>query len=277
MLATQYPSIRYRVNAETVLIDENMCLAMQMGRGIYIFPLGDDDSLHEEALVLIIDELSHNPDMLSLGWQGIGSDGTLILDRQYLENGFGLRFYDPKSALLKLGVQHFSSFVIKRNVIAFETINHYSGTYHAYLGVVWEGLSKKFIEKGSVVIHCSAKPLVYVDCEGEKSWSSQRNEVLFCKVPQYLMLLPEGLWTEARFLRDDWLRCHVDILNFIGMRRRKQLSRTNYREVQAFLDKKRARQIAIMMWIPRPLLKICCSLIKRVRRLQTMLTILQIS
>jgi glycosyltransferase involved in cell wall biosynthesis len=269
VLSAQYPSIRYKVNAETVSIDENMRLAMLMADGIYVFPLGDDDILPSGSLLYIIDELAHDPDMLSLGGQSISADFTPLPKLQYSEDVFGQQFHDPRNALLKLNVQPFGSFVIKRKIIAFETFSRYSGTYHAYLGIVWDGLAQKFLENGSVSIRCSSEPLVYLNSGAEKTWTSSMIEVFFVKVPQYLTLLPDVLQAEAKILLEAWLRDYVNIIKFIDLRRSKHLTRFNYREVQKLLDQKPAREMAFIMLIPEPLLKISRSLIKRWLILQT--------
>lgn len=272
-LSAQYPSVHYKVNAETVSIDENMRLAMQMANGIYVFPLGDDDCLPTGALISIIDELAHDPDMLSLGGQSIGADYTPLPELQYSEDVFGQQFHDPRKALLKLNVQPFGSFVVKRNVIADEAFSRYFGTCHAYLGVVWEGLAQKFIEKGAVLIRCSSKPLVYLNSGIEKTWNSSRLEVFFVKVPQYLSLLPDVLQTESQFLLDAWLRRYVNIIQFIDLRRSKHLTQLNYREAQALLDQDLAGEMALIMRIPWPLLKLFRSFIKRWRRLRSFCSI----
>lgn len=269
VLSAQYPSIRYKVNAETVSIDENMRLAMQMANGIYVFPLGDDDCLPLGALISIIGELAHNPDMLSLGGQSIGADYTPLPELQYSEDVFGQQFQDPRKALLKLNVQPFGSFVIKRNIISDKAFSRYSGTCHAYLGVVWEGIAQKYIEQGTVLIRCSSKPLVYLNSGIEKTWNSSRLEVFFVKVPEYLKLLPDVLQAESKFLLDAWLGRYVNIIQFIDLRRSKHLTPLNYREAQALLDQKSAREMALIMQIPGPLLKIFRSLIKRWRKLRT--------
>jgi glycosyltransferase involved in cell wall biosynthesis len=269
MLSARYSSISYKVNSETVSIDENMRCAMLMGNGIYLFPLGDDDYLPSESLTSIIDELSHDPDMLSLGGQNISASYTPLPTLQYSKDIFGQHFSDPRIALSKLKVQPFGSFVIKREVIADDMFSRYAGTCHAYLGVVWEGLANKFIKNGAVSINCSIEPLVYLNSGIEKTWKSSMFEVFFVKVPQYLSLLPDVLQAESKFILDAWLRCYVNIIQFIDLRRSNHLTWENYREVQGLLDHKSAREMSFIMQIPGPLLKISRSVIKRWLKLRT--------
>ncbi len=267
-LSSKYSCIRYKVNAKTISIDENMLSAMLMANGTYVFPLGDDDSLPSGALASIINELAHAPDMLSLGGQYINSSYIPLPDLQYSKDVFGQQFHNPQSALLKLKIQPFGSFVIKRDLIAHETFKRYLGTFHAYIGVVWEGITQKFIKNDAVLIRCSSEPLVYLNSGIEKTWKSSMFEVYFAKVPQYLTLLPEVLQSESKILLDAWLADHVNIFHYIDLRKRKHLTKLNYRNVLKLLDQKSAREMSFIMNIPWPLLKISRSLIKRYFRLR---------
>jgi glycosyltransferase involved in cell wall biosynthesis len=270
-LASRFPGLRSQVNAETVSIDENMRRAMLLATGDYVFPLGDDDDLPPGALPEILAELESSPDLLSLGVQTVNAEFEPTAGPREGQALLGRTFDDPRQALLHLRVPPFGSFVVKREIIAAETFARYAGTCHAYLGMVWEGLARKFAVQGSVLVSCSRGPLVHLNIGVEKAWNSSIFKVYFRDVPHYLGLLPVSLRPAAAEVRESWMRNYVDVIQFIDWRRQRKLTSTTHRQALAFLDDEAQEKLRLVMAIPGPLLNLSRSLVKRWRRLRTWL------
>ena len=57
-MSGQFSMLRFVVQDENIGIDKNMAAAISMGKGRYIYPLGDDDVLPEGSLSVILNEVN---------------------------------------------------------------------------------------------------------------------------------------------------------------------------------------------------------------------------
>src|SRR3989344_8872494 len=57
----EYPGlIRYRANEKNLGVDKNILLVMEMSRGNFIWTLGDDDTIAENAVAEVLELIGNN-------------------------------------------------------------------------------------------------------------------------------------------------------------------------------------------------------------------------
>lgn len=189
-ISKQFPLLRYSAQKSNVGIDRNMVAAISMGRGAYLYPLGDDDLLPEGAVARILEEVSSGADAIILnGWH---TDPVLSPKFQHLRPWFqGRVFTAPDEAFRFLwDKMPFGSFVASRDCFRSDYFEKYIGTSHAYAGAVWEGIADKYREAGQCKMTCSSTPSVLLR-GGQKTWSSNTALIMLCEIPMWFDIVGE--------------------------------------------------------------------------------------
>jgi len=143
-------------------IDSNMMAAIELAKGQYVYPLGDDDFLEKEAIVKILKKIKENQnDMILLN--GFHTDQFLNPNREHIPDLLKGKLYDcPIKAFSEIWhLMPFGSFVAKRGMFDTNLFYKYKGTSHAYTGMVWESLLKKKCKKIRSV-SCVCKNILFI-------------------------------------------------------------------------------------------------------------------
>jgi len=265
-LASRYSCLSFRVNQQTVSIDNNMFLSMQTAEGEFVYPLGDDDFLPEGALAAIVGELASQPDLLVLSAK-LG-DANLIPKSDLLPQTLkGSTCDDPLTAFRALwDKMPFGSFVMRREYVNSEKFGKYAGTCHAYTGVVWEKLSDKVASGKRVSIHCMQSSTVILR-GGEKSWKDYKARIYLLDIPAWLSLLPP-LYAEAvEDIKAVYLSSHGSLLSLLAFRRSGQLTRDNCGEYLAHFSADVQQRALILSYLPPFLATVLRFLVKTFSRI----------
>lgn len=249
-VSSKYSCLHFRVNPETVPIDENMLLSMQFVESRYVYPLGDDDFLPEGSLEDIVNELASNrPEVLALS--GLLTDYKLNPKKHLLpEELQGGIFNDPRQAFHSLwDKMPFGSFVMQRDFVNETAFRKYFGTCHAYTGVVWERLYELFSSGRNIEVRCMRSPSVMLR-GGEKSWKDYKARIYLHEIPRWFDLLPPIYAEEVAAIREEHLRKHGSLLSLLAFRRSGQLTRKNCQHYMSHFSEDALRKAMIVSLIP---------------------------
>jgi glycosyltransferase involved in cell wall biosynthesis len=187
-LANIYPLLRYIVNPENIGLDRNMLKAISMGKGDYIYPIGDDDILPDGSLLEILQEIKKGDDVLILnGWH---TTSSLIKKWTHLSPSIaGSLFYRSDEAFMALwDKMPFGSFLASRECFLEKYSQRFIGTSHAYTGAVWDALDDIEINKGSCSVRCIEKPIVLLR-GGVKTWRKDAALIMLYEIPYWFSLI----------------------------------------------------------------------------------------
>ncbi|MDO9141384.1 MAG: glycosyltransferase family 2 protein [Methylobacter sp.] len=189
-IANDYPLLRYNVNPVNTGLDENMLIAISMGKGHYIYPIGDDDILPDGSLLEILREIKNGGDVIVLnGWH---TTSSLIKKWMHLSPSIaGNSFSRPDEAFIALwDKMPFGSFLASRECFSEKLFQRFMGTSHAYTGVIWDALADIEKNKGSCQVRCIEKPIVLLR-GGEKSWRKDAALIMLYEIPYWFSLIME--------------------------------------------------------------------------------------
>lgn len=189
-LAAVYPRLRYTVNPVNIGLDKNMLMAISMGKGRYIYPIGDDDILPDGSLLEILHEIKDGDDVLILnGWH---TDPLLIKKWMHLPQSIaGNSFTRAEQAFIALwDKMPFGSFLASRECFLEKYSQRFIGTSHAYTGAVWDALADIEKNKGSCKVRCLEEPIVLLR-GGEKSWKQNAALIMLYEIPYWFSLIME--------------------------------------------------------------------------------------
>ena len=265
--ARRYSCLAFRVNPQTVPIDDNMFLSMQAAEGEFVYPLGDDDFLPEGALASIVSELASQPDLLMLSARF--ADAKLNPRRDLLPEALkGSACDDPRAAFSALwDKMPFGSFVMRREFVNPRDFDKYAGTCHAYTGVVWEKLGEKVAGGKQVSIRCMESPTVILR-GGEKSWKDYKARIYLLDIPAWLNLLPPLYAETVEAIKVEYLSTHGSLLSLLAFRRSGQLTRDNCSEYLAYFSADVQRRGLVVSYLPPILATVLRFLVKTRSRIR---------
>jgi hypothetical protein len=249
-MAATYSSLSFGVNRETVPIDENLFLPMWRGDERYVYPLGDDDFLPDGALASIVAALSSEPDVLILS--AVLADFRLNPKRHLIPDELrGETFDDPQRAFRLLwDKMPFGSFVMRREIVDADAFRKYNGTYHAYTGVVWEWLARKYAGGGRASVRCMEGPSVILRGGRVKSWQEYKACVYLYGIPAWFRLLPRVYAEETVPIMKEYLRAQGSLVSLLAYRRSGQLTPANCGEFMTYFGETDRRRAAVVSRIP---------------------------
>lgn len=243
--------------AEHTGIDRNMMSVICMGRGRYIYPIGDDDVLADGAIESLLAAIEDGPDVLILnGWH---TDAELTPQREHLvESIKGLTFSEPADAFAKLwDKMPFGSFLAERGLFAQEYFYRYLGTSHAYTGAVWDALADKHAARRRVEIHCMSAPTVYIR-GAQKSWAQNSAEIFLKEIPHWFNLLAEipvyqhvVSGAKSKYQRN-WLRTKF----LIRLRANGHITPSNVGKLSGNFSKYQRVKMAVIAALPKKIAKL---------------------
>lgn len=247
---------RYQIQSENIGIDSNMMAVIGMGRGRYIYPIGDDDLLPEGSLKIILKELERNCDVLLLnGWH---TDSCLNPRRLNLTSELaGKTFKEPNSAFISLwSKMSFGSFLAKKSFFSENRYKKYLGTSHAYTGVIWESIANQSGTQRQICnIRCMEHPVVLLR-GAEKSWSKCAARIILIEVPTWFKLLAENeIYRKSiSVIGSQYVREKTSIVALSRFRLIDQLEVDDVEILGKFYDEKIKKRMCLISRTPKGLL-----------------------
>lgn len=188
-------------------IDESMCAAIMQTSGEWVWAIGDDD------------EVSVTPEQLRAQLQKCPASCAFVflVDQE----GKGLTLHDGETiqtTFARFWKQlPFGRVIYRRSVLDEGAFEIYTGTSHAYSGVIWTALSA--VNDRNI----ATLPMDYMKTRDvPKTYSESVPEVLFSEIPMWFSRLPKDLREMSQPILDTYLRRTVirhPILFLRGARR----------------------------------------------------------
>lgn len=266
---TAFFGFRYQIQPENLGIDRNMQAVTAMGRGRYIFPLGDDDVLTETGLAVILDALKDAPDVMILnGWH---TDHQLNPRQHHLPQALCHRRYaDPGAAFADLwDKMPFGSFLAKKHLFAEPLFQRYMGTSHGYTGAVWDGLVQHAdLDTGGV--RTLETPVVLLR-GGAKTWSASEARIMLIEIPLWMDLVGHSAAYATRAQTHKAIGVHraARLKNLLRYRASGQITAETTAALSQHLTPVDRGKLWGMSWVPIPVARALMRLVDRRWRAET--------
>lgn len=175
---TFYPDITYSNSKDLLSIDNSMLMAFSMAHHEWIWGVGDDTIVNKERIANFLSRLENNSffdsDVILLM-----GDSDEVLNLKISPVNLFIKMWDRLS---------FGRIVMKKSFFNLATWDKYSGTHHAYSGLIWDGFSNlDTINVAIVDRHIVTNSL------DEKTYRNNIEEIYFYSIPQFINLLPNVL------------------------------------------------------------------------------------
>lgn len=231
-LSSRHSHLRVHLQPQSLSLDESMFAAIGMATSEYVYPIGDDDFLMDNALSVIVEELKSNPDILILN--AIHTGSLLEPKKEHLPQRLKDKVFSvPDQAFEELwDKMHFGSFVFRRAMFNAASLEKYLGTNHAYSGCVWDSLLHKYEEYGDCLVKSISTPVVFLR-GGEKSWGAHRASIVLYDIPFWFLSLPNYYQINVPRCLENWLSGSFKFMNLIHYRGSGQLTGELIEKIQA--------------------------------------------
>lgn len=251
-ISDDYQCIHYSVQNANVGLDRNMLAAITMGKGRYIYPIGDDDMLPDGTLLEILREIENGGDVLILnGWH---TTPSLVPKWIHLSpSTANCSFIQADKAFLALwDKMPFGSFLASRELFQEKYFERFFGTSHAYTGAVWDALADIEKIKGSCQVRCMKLPTVLLR-GGEKSWRNNAAIIKLYEIPYWFSLIMEketyGKIIPA--IRNDFLEKQTKLSRLIQFRAIGQLEKNDVSKLGKECSPVQVRRLRRVASVPR--------------------------
>lgn len=163
-------------------LDQGYDHAVINSRGLYCWPIPDDDILIKNSISLVFKNIKKNFDLILVNLKCYNVDMTIDLsqklkesnqDKVYTNKDLNEFFYEMGSLCSYIG-----SIIIKKNIWTSINRNPYFGTWFIHVGVI---LGSDKIKK----IKFLSKPIIKYR-SGNSSWTSKSFEIWYIKWPKLI-------------------------------------------------------------------------------------------
>lgn len=266
----RHSMFRYVVQESNIGLDRNMIAAIGMGKGQYIYPIGDDDVLPSGSLTDVLHGIEKGCDLLVLnGWH---TTPSLNRTRIHLpEKIAGHSFTKPDAAFTSLwDKMPFGSFLGSRDCFETNYFGRFLGTSHAYTGAVWDALADISRKKGGCNVICMEKPTVLLR-GGEKSWRRDAAKIMLHEIPLWFSLLREKdpYSKIVPPIMREYLKSQTRFLALLQFRAINQLANNDVAKLASACTPLQRKKMALVAKTPKKLARILVDTTNVLRALKT--------
>lgn len=149
------PNVRHRRHDSNIGVEMNIVLALQEGRGDWVWPLGDDDLLSDDVLARLLQEIDTAPasrDLLLLNYAQADAKAERLLSRRVCDvpdewegdlfGPSGLHRYGGCFDLLAF----ISAIVVRRSALRFDVDYASFKSYYGHIGNVVAGTARSGVK-----------------------------------------------------------------------------------------------------------------------------------
>jgi len=190
LFANNYENIFYYKQKSRLDLDAHQNYYLKIVDSKYCLMIADDDALEPNALNHIVNILKdYQPDFLLLNGYHYEND---MIKKKYLNIDINKDIpinnpiYLLEHYIFKM---HFSMLIVDVDMAKQIDFNKYIGTYHAYVGILFEYLSKVYEKNNSIKGLVVSSQMILIR-DGEKTYSEKKIEVLFDMFPSLFEKLP---------------------------------------------------------------------------------------
>lgn len=228
----EYKNIKYFENEELLSIDNNMIKVASFVDTKYFLWLGDDDFIVNNGLSKILKIIKSNDyDLILLNAAKVSEQldkkicCTINIDNDEV-------FHKPKDFFLKhCSHMPFGTLIVKKELYdsVLDENKRFLGTSHAYGGLVYDYLAKKYLRSNSVEILVVKDELIQLR-QIEKSWKSNATKIMFKEIPEWFLLLNDYYSYERSRILAKYIKSQFRIRNLLRHRIKSQLSLRNFKD-----------------------------------------------
>ena len=228
----EYKNIKYIENEELLSIDDNMIKVASFVNSKYFLWLGDDDFIIENGLSEILKIISFND------YDFILLNATMVseqLDKktaQTMNIDTDEVYSQPKDFFLKHCFHMpFGTLIVKKELYdsVLDENQRFKGTSHAYSGLVFDYLAKKYLISKNVDILVVKKELIQLR-QIEKSWKNNATKIMFKEIPEWFLLLDDYYDYERKKILIKYIKSQFRIKNLLIHKIKSQLSLHNFKD-----------------------------------------------
>jgi glycosyltransferase involved in cell wall biosynthesis len=256
-LANFYPCLQYIIKSANIGLDRNMLAAITMGKGRYIYPIGDDDMLPDGTLLEILGEIENGGNALVLnGWH---TTQSLVPKWMHLSPSIANRSFSrsDEAFVVLWDKMPFGSFLAKRELFQEKYFKRFIGTSHAYTGAVWDALAEIEKNTGSCDVRCMKIPTVLLR-GGEKSWRNNAAMIMLYEIPHWFSLIMEKNTYKKNIpaIRNNFLENQTKMSVLIHFRAIGQLGKNDVSKLGKECNPEQVRKLRRVASVPRVIAQI---------------------
>lgn len=228
----KYRNIKYFENEKILSIDDNMIKVASYVDTKYFLWLGDDDFIAEDGLSKILKIITSND------YDFILLNATIVseqLDKkigQTINVSHNEVFHEPKEFFSKHCFHMpFGTLIVKKELydLVLDDNKRFRGTSHAYSGLVFDYLVKKYLICNRVDILVVKDELIQLR-QIEKSWKNNATKIMFREIPEWFLLLNDYYTYEREQILAKYISKQFRIRNLLRHRIKSQLSFETFRD-----------------------------------------------
>lgn len=227
-----YKNIKYFENEELLSIDDNMIKVASYVDSKYFLWLGDDDFIADDGLSKILKIITSND------YDFILLNATMVSEQLDKKIGHTIDinhnevFYEPKEFFAKHCFHMpFGTLIVKNELydLVLDDNKRFRGTSHAYSGLVFDYLVKKYLQSHRVDILVVKDELIQLR-QIEKSWKNNATKIMFKEIPEWFLLLNDYYTYEREKILTKYISNQFKIKNLLRHRIKSQLSFETFRD-----------------------------------------------
>lgn len=228
----EHKNIKYFENEELLSIDDNMIKVASLVDTKYFLWLGDDDFIVNNGLSKILKVIiSKNYDFILLNATMVSEQ----LDKK-ISCTMNIKsdevFHEPKDFFLKHCFHMpFGTLIVKKELydLVLNDNKRFRGTSHAYSGLVFDYLAKKYLRSSRVDILIVKDELIQLR-QIEKSWKNNATKIMFKEIPEWFLLLDDYYTYERKKILTKYIKSQFGIRNLLRHRIKSQLDIINFKD-----------------------------------------------
>jgi glycosyltransferase involved in cell wall biosynthesis len=195
----KYANVSYSRNDTNIGIDLNIIKSMEMAKGKYLLPIGDDEMLPDGSIKTIVERLRASPELDILYFDGWFTDENLNMTRRLPPLSLQEEnFIDPQTTLKKLHARkNLGTFLVNKRCLDSNWSEKYIGTYHAYWGMLWDYLLSQYKINKCCSIGYIYQPVVLLRVI-DKTWGQDFLKIMLYSVPEVISRLPSEYDNEKK-------------------------------------------------------------------------------
>lgn len=228
----QYKNITYFENEELLSIDNNMIQVGSLVDTKYFLWLGDDDFLVDDGLTKVLNYVENKDyDFILLNAIMVSEQLDKKISCTININSDEV-FHEPKDFFLKHCFHMpFGTLIVKKELydLVLEYNKRFRGTSHAYSGLVFDYLAKKYLKSSSVDVLVVKDELIQLR-QIEKSWKNNATKIMFKEIPEWFLLLDDYYAHETKKILTKYIKSQFKIRNLLSHRIKSQLSLGNFKD-----------------------------------------------
>ena len=261
---SEYENIPYYQNEQALSIDDNMIKVASLVNTKYFLWLGDDDFIVKDGLSKILNYIEKEEyDFVLLSATRVSEDLSVNLGCNLETSLKNIKidnntiYKSPKDFFLNHCFHMpFGTLIVKKELydLVLKENKRFRGTSHAYSGLVFDYLSKKYSMTKSVKILLIREELIMLR-QVEKTWKNTATKIMMQEIPEWFLLFDNFYENEVKKILTYYLNLQFNFKSLISRRINGLISLRNYTYFTKYASFKQKIKYILVCFLPVLIIK----------------------